>query len=79
MLFPLFLLQCMVEMERSKTVAKKKTKEGALLVWIVCLFSDSVLVKGGMMKEWKRIERCVGKCRIGNSIPVLTIMEGRKP
>ena len=69
MLFPLFLLQCMVEMERSKTPAKK-TKESALLVWIVCLFSDSVLVKGGMMKEWKGIKRCVGKSRIGNSIPV---------
>lgn len=69
MLFPLFLLQCMVEME-SKTVAKKKTKEGALLVWIVCLFSDSVLVKGGMMKEWKRIEQCVGKGLTSNSIPV---------
>ena len=70
MLFPLFLLLCLVEMERSKTVAKKKTKEGALLVWIVCLFSDSVLVKGGMMKEWKRIERRVEKGLTSNSIPV---------
>ncbi len=71
MLFPLFLLQCMVEMERSKTVAKKKTKEGALPVWIVCLLFHSGLENGGMMmKDWKRIERCVGKGRINNSILV---------
>lgn len=70
MLFPLFLLLCLAEMERNETPAKKKTKEGALLVWIVCLFSDSVLVKGGMMKEWKRIERCVGNSLTNNSSPV---------
>lgn len=58
-------------MERNKTPAKKKTKEGALPVWIVCLLFHSGLENGGMMmKDWKRIERCVGKGRINNSILV---------
>ena len=37
MFFPLFLLLCLVETERSKTPGKEKTKEGACCVWIVCL------------------------------------------